>query len=323
MPWLRKEMPELGNKYYNTSSVGGYYNSTTTGKNDQYPNGYPGLNVLPNCVGQAWGAFNETWYHNDPENHPLGTFTRPRGDAETNIDRAPSVGLSTLPPSAKPPLGGLVVWGEGENHVAYIYEVLEDGDAIKVSQSGYGNNNPDWLWWYFPNDTSKIYRRNQYGTDHWGYKNSGKCLGFIPNPGIKDEEPEPELKAPQLSSITQNGDSITITGKMNATSGYTTKVDLYINWDSTSVSESNYDITQSTTIENFNITISKPKEVGSVAIIAIQRNNNGKNLSSSILTKTLIRSIPCIHVSINNIMQQGIPYIYHNGKWAAIYNDEV
>ena len=329
------------------------------------------LDVLQNCVGCAIGAFNETAVINSGaawKNWPYEIH----GNGNEIVQNAAALGIPTLPKTSRPPIGGMISWED--IHVAYIVAVEygnADGspspnDIIITMESGYQSSAIS----YDPiskdvigSENYKTYTeskasnwgwrrdRRQRGSDsNWGYNNS-PCLGFVVNPAIgtgvfKKEDidhsdsfnpdPEPELKAPQLTSITQNGDNITIKGKMNATSGYTTKVDLYINWDSTSVSESNYDIIQSTTIENFNITISKPKEVGNVAIIAIQRNNNGKNLSSSILTKTLIRSIPCIHISIDNTMQQGIPYIYyegkwqqgipyiyHNSKWVAIYNDEV
>ena len=327
MAWIRETMPESGNKYYNTTSNGGYSNCIV-GYASGYEDGYPGLNVLPNCVGQAWGAFNETWYHNDPTNHPLGKFTRPYGDANTNITGAKNLGLETLSASATPPLGGLIVWGGSANHVAYIKEV-KDKDTIVVSQSGY--NTASWVW------IERTYTRNQNGkTNGWGYHStdsSATCLGFIVNPGVKDK---PVYTPPVINSVAQlDATTVQITGVMNGVSGITTSVDLYIKWNSSTASVSNYDLKKSCS-GSFSVTITKPRLASSIAILPVQINTTGVSIDGSIKVSTLTRSISCFNVCKDSKMRQGIPYIfmgnqwrtgiiyiYTNGEWKAIYNNEI
>ena len=50
---IRKTKPEAGNKFYNTTSNGGYSRCIKGNPTDA------GCNVLANCVGYACGRFNE------------------------------------------------------------------------------------------------------------------------------------------------------------------------------------------------------------------------------------------------------------------------
>ena len=60
----RLSAPESNNPYYNTRAKGGYStaiigNANTKGSDSSVRKGDSGKNVLPNCVGYAYGRFNE------------------------------------------------------------------------------------------------------------------------------------------------------------------------------------------------------------------------------------------------------------------------
>lgn len=188
--WLRTTRAESGNQFYNNSSGGGISNCI---------NGSPlvaGYNVLCNCVGLAWGAFFETWYHNDIEsyNEAGGFNCRVSGDGGTIIDgcKANNILKDYVidDPSQKPAKGGLIVWGGSANHVAYISDVSEDGNTITIHQSAYGGaswedssiNGISGAW------QIKTITRNNKGTNLWWYQNTGYegavCKGFVSNPGV-------------------------------------------------------------------------------------------------------------------------------------------
>lgn len=177
MSWTRTSRPENGNPYYNNASSGitPYYSSCVTGSPV-----VSGLNVLCNCVGLANGAFNETYVMNTPSATP-GEYFSFNGNANTFINRAKTLGLQTLPASAYPPKGGMVVWGGTENHVAYISDVT-DKDTITIHQSGW--NTPSWEW-----DIREVSRnkdsKGNVVSNIWGYR--GTCLGFVVNPAIPYE----------------------------------------------------------------------------------------------------------------------------------------
>ena len=205
--WLRTNRAESGNQFYNTSSAGGVSNCDT---------GSPmvsGYNVLCNCVGLAWGAFYETWYHNDLASYNAagGFSSRVRGDGGTILTKCKTSSTFSKyvidDPAKIPPKGGLIVWSGTANHVAYISDVSADGNTITIHQSSYGGanwknsaiNGVNGAW-----HTTTITRNNK-GPNLWWYQISGysgaTCEGFVANPGVVAVEngggnipdPEPEV----------------------------------------------------------------------------------------------------------------------------------
>ena len=296
--WTRRSRPEYGNPYYNNSSSGisPHYSSCITGRPT-----VAGLNVLCNCVGLADGAFNETYVENSDASP--GEHYRLNSDASQFINLANRLGLETLPPSAYPPLGGLIVWGGSANHVAYISYVFDE-NKIEISQSGY--DTPSWEW-----DIRNI-TRNQNGTNQWWYS-TGTCLGFIVNPAI-GAGPQPTLQFPEITSIQSvSSTRITVTGTANAESN--SQVRLYIKWDSNNVSQSNYD-TVVTVRGNFTVNITKPRRAASVAILPVRTEDGIEG--SVYLATGLIVAIPCINIYVNNDMKQSIPHVYTKGRWREV-----
>lgn len=178
------------NKYYNNSGSG--ISTCITGRPTR-----SGANVLCNCVGLAWGAYNETW--NKCDSTHTG-FRRVNGNADLIIDNASKDSFFkdyVLPVTAKPPEGGLIVWAD--QHVAYIAKV-HSNDSITIIQSGYDYgpwteaNNAGTGWC---NDTRTI-SRNTGGTNCWYYHDGCGCYGFLANPGVIKRDsgsvtPEPEV----------------------------------------------------------------------------------------------------------------------------------
>ena len=308
------------NPFYNTTGTGGY-STCIVGSPSR-----AGANTLCNCVGLAWGAFNESWQKGSPQTYTK--FTRSTGDAETIIDKASSVGLSTLPVSSTPPVGGLIVWGGTANHVAYISEV-HSSDSITIIQSGYdtpswtlrNNANTGWVC------DSRVVTRNQKGTNVWGYR--GTCLGFVINPGISTIT----VTKPSISLIQQtSATTIRVQGSKGTTANYqSTKI--YVKWNSSSVSSTNYDLMQTVTTD-FVLNFSKPREATSVSILPVTYTTSS-SIIGAVKIQQLTASIPCINVCKGSTMLQGIPYIFTQGqwkkgvptlftggKWYTIYNDK-
>ena len=160
----RLTIPEKGNKFYNTVKAGGYCVNEL--ERYGYPN-QPGLNVLSNCVGYAYGRFHEI-----------------AGDKTMSLLKAPNAELfidyknPKLKVGKEPELGACIVWQagptksntDGAGHVAIVEQINSD-DSIITSESGYGCKNPFW--------TTKRYK----GADgNWGMNSNYKFLGFIYQP---------------------------------------------------------------------------------------------------------------------------------------------
>lgn len=163
----RFTIPESGNPYYNTKSNGGY-SEAIKGKPTK-----DGLNVLANCVGYAYGRFNEI----------VGAgkmmYLAPV-NAERFIDymNAKTKGVTS---GMTPKLGSCMVWqkgatksgDDGAGHVAIVEQINKDGSVV-TSESGYNAKKPFWTQT----------RTNKNG--RWGQNSDYKFLGFIYNPAVED-----------------------------------------------------------------------------------------------------------------------------------------
>ena len=172
---MRTSLPEYGNKYYNTTSVGGW-SQCIKGKCRNTAKPYDGLNVLANCVGYANGRFAEI-IGKDKIEYQLTC------NAENFIERARNYGLQI---GQTPKAGAIMCWegiGSLAGHVAIVERVNNDG-SVFTSESGY-NSSPFW------NST----RTNSNG--RWGQNSNYRFRGFIYNP----VEPKPE----PTNKITEDG----------------------------------------------------------------------------------------------------------------------
>lgn len=192
----RTAKPEKGNKFYNTIGNGGWSTAITGKPTDQM------CNVLANCVGYAFGRFNEIAYAmlgadgvkklfkasggtlNDLGSNKNMPLLQPL-NAENFYDVAKQQGLTI---SQTPMLGACMVWqkgatrqpGDGAGHVAIVEKILSP-TCVQTSESGYNAKNPFW--------TQSRYR----GDGNWGQNTQYKFLGFIINPAVtQNQDPYPE-----------------------------------------------------------------------------------------------------------------------------------
>ena len=125
----RLTLPESGNVYYNRPLnpciIGNYPYGL------QKRTGYPGLNVLPNCVGWAVARFNEIGGYGQCK--WLGST-----DAKNFVKLAKKQGLKT---GQTPKAGAIMVWADATyGHVAVVEEVISK-TQVRVSQSGWNYKN--------------------------------------------------------------------------------------------------------------------------------------------------------------------------------------
>ena len=163
----RFTIPEQGNPYYNTKKNGGY-SDAIQGKPVE-----KGLDVLRNCVGYAYGRFNEI----------VGAgkmmYLAPV-NAEKFIDYM-NYKTKGVTSGMTPKLGSCMVWqggstkssSDGAGHVAIVEQINADG-SIVTSESGYNAKKPFWTQT----------RTNANG--RWGQNTKYKFLGFIYNPAVVD-----------------------------------------------------------------------------------------------------------------------------------------
>lgn len=158
----RLTKPEAGNKYYNTKANGGYSDAIKGKPTDA------GCDVLSNCVGYAYGRFNEIG------GYGCCKYLRPV-NAENFIQHAGGLEVGQTPK-----LGACMVWrkgaslsgSDGAGHVAIVEEIISDTQIV-TSESG-------WNSYAFRNKT-----RNK-GNGNWGAGTGYTFLGFIYNPAVSD-----------------------------------------------------------------------------------------------------------------------------------------
>lgn len=156
----RLSKPEAGNPYYNTRSNGGYSNAIKGKPTDA------GCDVLANCVGYAYGRFNE-----------IGEWGCCKYLAPTNAENFIQY-AGDLEVGMTPKIGACMVWqkgatlsnSDGAGHVAIVEKVVSASQVV-TSESGYGCATPFWTK-----------TRNKGSDGNWGAGSSYKFLGFIYNP---------------------------------------------------------------------------------------------------------------------------------------------
>lgn len=187
------ERPKDGNPYYNTKDNGGY-STAIKGKPT-----YKGLNVLSNCVGWAFGRFNE-----------IGGYGKMKYLAPVNAENFwdYSTGLQK---GQVPKLGAVMVWqkgatrkgSDGAGHVCIVEKIISNEEVV-TSESGWNNPTP----WY-----SKTRKKGSNG--RWGQNSNYTFLGFIYNPAVKDED----------QPIDYNAKVREFQNWMNSTYGYNLVID--------------------------------------------------------------------------------------------------
>ena len=160
---MRTSKPTKGNKYYIRKVSGGYSNAIQ---------GYPKDNecdVLSNCVGYAYGRFNE-----------IGNYEYCKYLAPTNAENFMQY-KGSCETGQTPKLGACMVWQKGKTlsgkdgagHVAIVEKVISETE-VYTSESGYGSK----AFW---NQTRK---KGEDG--NWGAGSGYTFLGFIYNPAITE-----------------------------------------------------------------------------------------------------------------------------------------
>ena len=124
---MRTSKPSAGNKFYNTTSRGGYSQCIQGSPTDA------GCNVLANCVGYAYGRFNEIGGWGSCK------YLQPC-NAENFIQNCGGLQVGQVPK-----IGACAVWikgatlsgADGAGHVAIVEQINSDG-SIVISESNYG-----------------------------------------------------------------------------------------------------------------------------------------------------------------------------------------
>ena len=156
---MRTTKPGAGNKYYITKAKGGYSDAIKGSPTDK------DCDVLANCVGYAFGRFNEIGgYGYCKYLRPVNAenFMQYKGDLE--VGQTPKLGACMVWQK-----GGTLSGSDGAGHVAIVEKVIS-ATEVYTSESGYGSSTPFW------NQTRKK------GDGSWGMGGSYKFLGFIYNP---------------------------------------------------------------------------------------------------------------------------------------------
>lgn len=161
----RLTRPEKGNKYYIRKASGGYSNAIKGSPTD------PDCDVLANCVGYAYGRFNE-----------IGGYGYCKYLAPVNAENFLQY-AGSLEVGQTPKLGACMVWrkgatlsnSDGAGHVA-IVEKIVSATEIVTSESGYGSS----AFW--------TQTRKKGTNGNWGAGSGYTFLGFIYNPAVGDND---------------------------------------------------------------------------------------------------------------------------------------
>lgn len=156
----RLSKPEAGNKYYITKSKGGYSDAVVGKPTDR------SCNVLANCVGYAYGRFNEIGGYGECR------YLRPT-NAENFIENAGGLQIGQ-----EPRLGACMVWRkgatlsgkDGAGHVAIVEKVISPTEVV-TSESGWESS----AFWT---------QTRKKGNGNWGSGSAYHFRGFIYNPAV-------------------------------------------------------------------------------------------------------------------------------------------
>lgn len=187
----RLTRPEDNNPYYNTKSNGGY---STACKGSPTQSKW---NVCSNCVGYAFGRFNEIAQNTKmsylrPVNAEL--FMQYKGSLETGM--IPRVGACMVWQK-----GATLSGSDGTGHVAIVEKVISDTEIV-TSESGWKAKQPFWT------------QTRKKGNGNWGQSSTYKFLGFIYNPASCCQN----TNTPTNTSTNSSNTSITNTNTLTNTS---------------------------------------------------------------------------------------------------------
>lgn len=184
----RLTKPEAGNKYYITKGRGGYSNAIQGKPTD------PDCNVLSNCVGYAYGRFNEIGGYGyckylSPVN--AENFIQYAGDLE--VGQTPKLGACMVWRKG-PSLSG----SDGAGHVAIVEKIISSTQIV-TSESGW-NSRAFWT------------KTRNKGNGNWGAGSGYTFLGFIYNPAPGCTGTTSGSSSTSNTTSTEN-DGLTVDGK--------------------------------------------------------------------------------------------------------------
>ena len=191
---VRTTKPEAGNKYYITKANGGWSDAIKGNPTDA------DCDVLSNCVGYAYGRFNEIG------GYGYCKYLRPV-NAENFMQYK-----GTLEVGQTPRVGACMVWqrgatlsnSDGAGHVAIVEKVYST-TQVMTSESAYSGK-------AFYTQT-----RNK-GTGNWGMGSDYTFLGFIYNPAVNSSGVTTTTSAGSNVYIVKSGDTLSgIAAKYNIT----------------------------------------------------------------------------------------------------------
>lgn len=155
---IRTSAPKAGDKYYTSTSKGGYNKCIVRNKSTGW--------VLPNCVGYAYGRFMEIMGETE--------CSLPTGNAENwyYVDDGYERGTTPKP-------GAVICWKKGEaynqndgaGHVAVVEEVKANGDIVCSNSDYYGR---------------EFYMATYTKASGYRLGSAYTFQGFIYNPAVKD-----------------------------------------------------------------------------------------------------------------------------------------
>ena len=209
----RLTKPEKGNKYYITKAKGGYSSAIQGSPTD------PDCNVLANCVGYAYGRFNEivgagSCKYLAPTN--AENFMQYKGSLETGM--TPRVGACMVWQA-----GATLSGSDGAGHVAIVEKVISATEVV-TSESGWKASKPFWT------------QTRKKGTGNWGQSSNYKFLGFIYNPspdckGTPVSAPAQPATPAQPKEVKASGTAKFLNRSFSAAFKVTAKAGLYIRDD--------------------------------------------------------------------------------------------
>lgn len=158
----RLTRPTSGNKYYIRKANGGYSNAVQGLPTDSQ------CNVLHNCVGYAYGRFNEIGGYGyckylAPVN--AENFIQYKGSCK--VGQTPKVGACMVWQK-----GTTLTGSDGAGHVAIVEKVISNTEVV-TSESGWGSSKPFWTQ-----------TRKKGSNGKWGAGAAYTFLGFIYNPAV-------------------------------------------------------------------------------------------------------------------------------------------